>query len=147
MSEKKIGTIHQKAPRALSPAECLALAKCVDKHMSDAARDLVTPGVYEVDFTARVSGSIRVAPDQTAKVPMAADPWGLLALALSKLNETTLDALVTEHLERLDNAQALDGESVKTRALAAIERVKTATTTTRRGPVTTALTVRLERSE
>jgi hypothetical protein len=115
----------------MNPTILLALAKGID---TDSARDLVAPGTYEIDETVRVTGTVRVGDDYQQRLVAKADPWKLLACALSKLNNVSIEALVRE-------AETFDTEATKLAAKTAIEALKEATYTTVRGKVTSLIAV------
>ena len=58
----------------MTPNETMALAKVVKKATMDKARKELTVGTHEVDFTARVKGTITVGKDEmvtpTANIPL-----------------------------------------------------------------------------
>ena len=80
----------------------LFLSRC--KIDSD-TRKAIVAGQHTEDFIVRVRGTLRKAEDIPAKrCPQKARPWDLLAVALSKLNGVTVDALVREATELDDKA-------------------------------------------
>lgn len=121
----------------LSKVETVALAKVVKDAVAKAAGADVTAGEYPVDFVVRVSGSIKKGEDYDSEIVAKADPWLLLAAALSKLNGVTVDALVREALTA-DEALV---EGLKAKAADAIAAVKGPTKTRCAGKITTKLTV------
>ena len=138
MKALQLDTLQEVTP---SPAEVLALAKLINADVIGLAREAVVPGVHRVNLTVRIEGTVKVNKPVTTTVPMAADPWGLLALALSKLNSATVDSLVLEHEARLAAGEKVDAEAVKATATEALHRLKATTTTMRNGAVTAALEV------
>ena len=97
----------------------------------------VGAGTYPVDFTVRVSGEIRKGEDYSQDLVAKADPWLLLAAALSHLNGVTVDSIVREALTA-DEA-LVDG--LKASAAAAVAAVKGPTNTRCAGKITTKLEV------
>lgn len=123
--------------KELSKVETVALAKAVKDAVAKEAGSGVTAGEYPVDFVVRVSGSIKKGDDYEQEIVAKADPWLLLAAALSKLNGVTVDCLVREAVTA-DEALI---EGLKAKAAAAIQVVKGTTKTTCAGKITTKLVV------
>jgi len=121
----------------LSKVQTVALGKAIKDAVLKEAGAGVTAGEYPVDFTVRVSGSIKKGEDYEQEIVAKADPWLLLAEALSKLNGVTVDALVREALTA-DEALI---EGLKAKAANAIQAVKGPTKTNCAGKITTKLTV------
>ena len=113
----------------------LAASKAVDTASVKAARADVSVGEHFVDFLARVSGSFKVGEDYEQRLVAKADPFALLAVALSKLNGVTLDSLVREALE----ADPEEIKEIKARASEAIQALKAPTMSVCLGKVTTNL--------
>jgi hypothetical protein len=119
----------------LSKLELIALAKIVsDDDVREASR-VLTSGEYGVDFMVRVSGNIKRGENYTAKIVAKADPWLLLAAALSHLNGITVESIVREALA----ADPALVESLKVKAADAISTLKGTTETPCNGRVTTKL--------
>ena len=106
--------------------QLVAIAKLVDDKSFKAASGQLPVGPYEVDFVLRVHGTFNKGKDYEQKYVAKADPWGLLALALSKLNGVTVESLVAEHL-RLKEAKTDGDQRLKERADEAIQKVKAPT--------------------
>lgn len=121
----------------LSKVEVVALAKAVKDAAAKEAGAGVTAGEYSVDFTVRVTGSIKKGEDYDAEIVAKVDPWLLLAAALSHLNGVTVDSIVREALTA-DEA-LVDG--LKAKAADAIAAVKAPTKTRCNGKITTKLAV------
>lgn len=116
--------------------EALAIAKVIsDKQLKEFRADL-SAGKYAVDFLARISGGLNVGEDYDQNIVAKADPWKLLAVALSKLNGVTVESIVREA-----EVDALDTEDIERRAKTAIAAIKAGTVTVCRGKVTTTLDV------
>lgn len=109
----------------------LAASKAVAADAKE-SRKLVAPGTYEVSTTLRVTSTVKVGEDYTQRIVAKADPWGLLAVALSKLNGVTVDAIVREALD----VDAQDVKATKASAAAAIGELKAPTETVCAGKVT-----------
>jgi hypothetical protein len=96
-------------------------------------RDQVEPGDYDVDVEVRVHGTIRVGEDHEAEVT-AAIPWQrVCAVLLDKLNDVTIESVLSEALGDVDDTE------VKAQAAAAMRALKGSTTKTVKGAVTTKL--------
>ena len=118
----------------LSPAAKTALAKLLAEEASE-SRDLLAVGVHQVQetVTLTVSGKVTVGEDYPQNIVAKADPWTLLAVALSHLNEKTIESITQEAL-------TLDPEmvkSIKKSAEKAIGALKAPTLTECKGKVTT----------
>jgi len=117
----------------------VALAKVIkDAAAKDASGKLVA-GEYPVDFTVRVKGSLKKGENYESEIVAKADPWLLLAAALSMLNGVSMDALVV----RAELAKEELVDSLKLKAAEAIQKIKATTKTPCAGKVTTKLAVEL----
>ena len=121
----------------LGNVETVALAKAVKAAAAKAAGEGVSAGEYPVDFTVRVSGSIKKGEDYDQEIVAKADPWLLLAAALSHLNGVTVDSIVREALTA--DPALVDG--LKAKAADAVQAVKGPTKTRCNGKITTKLAV------
>ena len=121
----------------LDLAERAALASGAKPRNAD-----LSPGVYHVDFTVRVTGTVRKGDDYVATVPAAVNPWAVLGFVLSKVNATTADA-VGEAVAEAYRSGTLDtlGDATKRYAEAVMERIADATRTIKSGPTTVTVTV------
>ena len=113
----------------------LAASKAVDAASVKAARADISVGEHFVDFLVRVTGSFTVGEDYEQRLVAKADPFALLAVALSKLNGVTVDALVREALE----ADPEEIREIKAQASEAIQAIKAPTMSVCNGKVTTKL--------
>ena len=113
----------------------LAASKAVDTASVKAARADVSVGKHFVDFMVRVTGFLTVGEDYEQRLVAKADPFALLAVALSKLNGVTLDSLVREALA----ADPEEIKEIKARASEAIQALKAPTMSVCLGKVTTNL--------
>lgn len=120
----------------MNNATQVALAKIVAEKAYKEAREKLEPGQYAIDTTVRVTGLIKVGEDYTQRLVAKADPWALLAVALSRLKDTSIAQLV-----ELAEAEIVDYAPVKLAADAAILSIKESTTQTCKGKVTTVLDV------
>ena len=119
--------------KVLGAVERVALAKVV-KDAKEAGAEIVA-GDYPVDFVVRVSGSLKKGEDYDQEIVEKAEPWLLLAVALSHLNGVTVDSIVKEALTA--DAALVDG--LKAKAAEAIAAVKGPTKTRCGGKITTKL--------
>lgn len=101
----------------------LATAKSIDDKTFKALSETLEPGIITVDSTIRIVGGLKKGAPFKKRVSAAANPWKLLAKALSKLNQTSIEALVRESLEASDD----ETSAVKQAAEDAIERIVAAT--------------------
>lgn len=115
----------------LTPVEILALSKL----SAGSSRADVTPGDYSGSVTVTVDYNLRVGEDYTQNIVGKAQPWDLLAIALSKLNGVTVESIVREALSGVDTTE------VKAQAKAAMATVKGETSTECKGKVTGKATV------
>jgi hypothetical protein len=116
----------------LSNTQILALSKLITAKEAKKASGDLTPGDHPVDFTVRVSGSLKRGEDYEQKIVAKADPWTILAAALSHLNGVTVQSLVTEAL----TADPDLVKSIKASAKTALAEVKAPTLTPCNGKVT-----------
>jgi len=120
----------------MTSAETVAAAKAVTSAAMKRASTSLTVGEHAVDVIVRVSGTVKRGEDYQQRIVAKADPWLLLAAALSKTNGVTVEALVREAL-----ASNLDSKAVKAQADKAMEAVKGVTMTPCNGKVTTSLSI------
>ena len=92
-------------------------------------------GVTPVDMRLHVAGAVKRGNPYSKRVASKINPWKLLAKALSKLNQTTVDALVVESL----NVSDVEHKAVAEKAQQAIDRLVAATETEMPGNVTATL--------
>lgn len=120
--------------------EKLATAKAVaEKDLKLIVKE-VAPGDYPIDCVIRLRGGLKKGLPYKQRIAAAADPWKLLALALSKLNNTSIDALVRESA----NLPAIGEEDLKTKAKQAIEQIVASTDREIEGRITAAIQWSLE---
>ena len=117
--------------------QTLALAKVIKEKAEKEASAAMMVGEHMIDFTVRVQGSIKKGEAYEANIAQKAEPWKLLALALSKLNGMTIDAIVREaELAVLEDEKI---EGIKDAAQVAINQIKGMTKGICSGKVTTKL--------
>lgn len=112
----------------LSADQILALSKI---KLPSGARDAVAPGEYSGQATVTVSYKLKVGNDYEQNIVAKADPWALLAVALSKLNGVTVDVIVRESVDG-----SISAETIKAEADAAIQKIKATTKSSCKGKVT-----------
>lgn len=136
---KKLAELRQQARQNIMPTilplPVVALHKAVPDPQFKEASPLVLPGNHQVDCRVHIVGSIKKGEPYEQKVVAKVSPWALLARAMNKLNNATIESLVQESLS-VDDAEA---EAIKDAATEAIERLKAATKTTLTGKITTIL--------
>jgi len=76
-------------------------------------RENVLPGTYTVDETIRLHAVVRVEQDVETRQVNKIDPWTILALALDKLNATTLDTVLAEAQAIIDAKDAKRNSELK----------------------------------
>lgn len=109
----------------------LAILKSITESAAEEARDLVSPGEYDVDELIRVHGVITVNKDHEQPNPQRLCPWTLLLVALNHLNGATVDTLVLEAAQ-LSKTQV---EELKRKTKSAAEKLLGKTVKTQRGTV------------
>ena len=99
------------------------------------ARPRMDPGTYQLDerVQLQVTGQIKVGEDYTQQIVAKADPWLLLAAAMSHLNGVTMESITKEAL----TADPALLKSLKKQAADCIAACKAPTTTACKGKVTT----------
>ena len=116
----------------LSDAAIVAVGKLVNDKESSAASAKLSAGQHNVDFTIRVSGILNRGENYTQQVVAKADPWLLLAVALSHLNGVTVESITKEAL----TADPTMVDSLKEVAAKAIAAIKGTTDTPCNGKTT-----------
>lgn len=117
----------------------MALAKVVKEAAAKAASAGVVAGEYPVDFKVHVTGKVTKGEDYDQEIVEKAEPWLLLAVALSHLNGVTVASIVREALTA--SPDLVDG--LKVQAADAIAAVKGPTKTRCNGKITTKLVAEL----
>lgn len=116
---------------ALSPIQLQAL-KIVGAQKSIAeSRDSVEPGSYEVDFTLRVQGTVKVAPDTEVDATVKVDAAEMLALLVEKVANGDITktkardamALILELQREVDTLSKADKEKLTARGYDGAEKV------------------------
>lgn len=98
----------------LTALQTLSLSKAVDEKVAKAARASVVAGAFEVDFTVRVVGTVRVGEDTTVAATTSI-PWSKVAALLLQRAGCTRDGSVA--LLRSVLTEALAGEDDLDKAL------------------------------
>jgi len=114
----------------------VAMAKVIKGNEAKRASSNLREGEHSIDCLIRLKGKIKKAKDYEQRIVQKADPWGILAVALSLLNDVSVASLVKRS----------QGEEVQSRvkwikeeAKEAMNELKEATWTTCNGAVTTEL--------
>ena len=123
--------------KELSKSQLALLALQTVKVDEDVKAEL-SPGVYHIDATVRLKGTVKRGENFQSKVA-AAVPWQrIAALAFSKLNGATVESIVREALD-----SNIDAEDFEKRAKDAVATLVAATTREVSGKTTAALTVEI----
>jgi hypothetical protein len=112
------------------------LAVALEKFSAKGAREYVSAGAYPIDGYVHVKGQIKVGEDYESRVVAMANPWTLLTVAMSKLNDVTVASIVRE-AEQIEDKAA---KELKASANVAIQQIKAATLSPCKGKVTAKLT-------
>ena len=116
----------------LSNIEVKAVAALVSADAAREAAAAVPVGTHAIDLTLHITGTLTKGEDYDSRKVEKADPWLLLAAALSHLNGITVDSIVKEAL----TADLELVESLKKTAAIAIEKIKAPTVGRENGKVT-----------
>jgi hypothetical protein len=119
----------------LSGAAVIAVGKLVSEGDAKAASGSLAAGEYPVDVTVRVHGTVTRGANYTQQVVAKAEPWLILAAALSHLNGVTIESIVKEAL----TADPALVDSLKQKAADAIAALKAPTDTPCNGKTTAKL--------
>lgn len=110
----------------------IATAKAVAHPEYQSLSALLPSGQHLIDVRVHLQGALKKGEPFMTKVPAAANPWKLLARALSKLNQASIESIVREALETTDE----ESDAVKTAASEAIERIVAGTERESQGRIT-----------
>jgi hypothetical protein len=116
----------------LNAVETKAVAALISAAVAKNAASQIPVGEHAVDLTLRITGTLTKGEDYESHKVEKADPWLLLAVALSHLNGMTVDSIVKEALTAAPELV----ESLKDRADEAIAKVKAPTLGRENGKVT-----------
>ena len=116
----------------LSPVEVKALYSLVSEGQAKKASEKIEVGEHQVEFTLHVKGALLRGANYEGEIVEKANPWLLLAVALSHLNGVTVESITQEAL----TADPQMVESLKAQAKVAIEALKKPTKTMCNGKVT-----------
>jgi hypothetical protein len=123
--------------RSLSLSDRAALANVAKPKNSDLA-----PGIYPVDVTVRIRGTVRKGEDFKATQPASLNPWALCGFLLSKLNATTADAVAAQVAEAFKSGTLnSDFDAYKKYAEEALATMAAATEITKSGMTTVAAAI------
>lgn len=119
----------------LPPAALAELLTRTTGKLAD--REELPPGEYEIDRTVRVRGTIKVGQDFQKSFWQSADPMGLLALALNKLNGVTVESIMREHLAlKNDPVHKAEAKQIKEQVSTALKALSASAVKTAKGQVT-----------
>jgi hypothetical protein len=124
--------------RTLTLPERAALASGAKAKNSD-----IAPGVYPVDVTIRVRGTVKKGDDYVAEVPQAVNPWRVLGYVLSKLNATTAESVAKMVADAYASGELEHDLAFKGYAEAAMAKISAATRTVKSGPTTANVTIEI----
>ena len=99
------------------------------------AREELKPGIYAVDTTVRIRGELHVATDHEVDQVNKVNPFSLLALALSKVNDVTAESLLKEAAEMSKNDLEMDTKALEKKVKDAWAKLASTTRQTRKGAV------------
>lgn len=116
---------------SLSPIQLQALKVLGGNKNITESRDAVTPGEYPVDFTLRISGTVKVAPDGTTSPTVKLDVAEMLTLLIEKVasGEITKSkakdtmALILDLQREVDSLTQADKEKLTARGFDGAEKV------------------------
>lgn len=117
----------------------VATAKVIDDKAYKVLSAELPSGITTINHTIQIVGGLKKGEPFEQRVAAAANPWALLARALSKLNTASIEAIVRESLS-VDEAET---EAIKQAAADAIEKIVGATKRQMSGKVTATLEWRL----
>lgn len=111
----------------------IALSKAVKEADYEAAGKTMLPGTREaVDSVIHLRGAISKSKPYEQKVAADANPWKLLAVALSRLNQATVDSIVAGSFQVADE----EANAVKASAVQAVEKIVAGTKRVINGRIT-----------
>lgn len=120
------------------PAEVIiALGKAIRKEEVAASSSEMIIGETEVDMLIRISGTLTKGEDFEQRVVAKAQPWDIVAVALSKLNGVTVESLIRESMG-MEEAKVTE---IKEQAKAAMSKIKSPTNTIMNGRISPKLTI------
>jgi acylphosphatase len=116
---------------SLSPIQLQALKVLANNKSITESRDEVQPGEYAVDFTLRVSGTVKVAPDTEVAATVKMDTAEMLALLIEKVANGDITktkakdamALILELQREVDTLSKADKEKLTARGYDGAEKV------------------------
>jgi len=122
----------------LNDLDTITIAKAVKEAAMKKARNGLEGGTeHNIDLTIRIHGTVKVGEDYEQRIIYKVDFPGLLALALSKTNNVTMDALVRE----FEETEAVDTDAIKKNAAEALNAIKAKSMMNVKGKVTTKLNI------
>ena len=121
-------TIESAVKTTLTNTELAAVAGLVKANNST-----LEPGTYPVDVTIRVTGTVTKGADEVASQPQKADWPGMFALLADHVSKNVVDSVIAKAIEAYRKGEDLEYSATKRYVEDALERLGTATTTTRSG--------------
>ncbi len=105
-------------------------------------RAIFPVGIHSIDrmVSVHIKGTVTVGKDYNQRIVANANPWLLLRIAMSKLNDVTMAAIVREALTE----EGIDTETIKTQADKCVRALKDETTKPCKGKVTKKLIYEIE---
>jgi hypothetical protein len=100
----------------------------------------VPAGVIPIDVCIRLFGAIKKGDPYQKRVSAKANPWKLLAKALSKLNQVTIDSIVSESISVSED----ESKAVAEKAQQAIAKIVAETQTQMEGNITSTINLQLQ---
>jgi len=125
--------------------QIIAVAKAVKDKVAKEAGKTIEPGRYEVDLLVRVLGSFTKGEDFEQKLTAKINYALLAALALSKVNQGTREAIVNDFIMAMGRADTSPEhtkliDQLKDAVQPKLNEIKDMTTTKMTGKITTNLT-------
>jgi len=102
-------------------------------------RSIFSVGTHPIDRTVNVhiKGDVTVGEDYEQRIVANANPWLLLRIAMSKLNDTTMAAIVREALTE----EGIDTDAIKAQADECVQALRDVTKKSCKGKVTNKLNI------
>ena len=102
-------------------------------------RSIFPVGTHPIDRTVsvHVKGTVTVGKDYEQRIVANANPWLLLRIAMSKLNDTTMAAIVREALSE----EGIDTNAIKAQADECVQALRDVTKKPCKGKVTKKLEI------
>lgn len=121
----------------------VGIAKGIKGAIVKEASEKIGAGTYIVDELIRVQGTVRKGEEAEQVIHMSCDTWNILAVALSKLNGITVEAIIREAL----NIEEDKVTAIKEQAKIALDAIKAPAKQKVAGKITTKLSFSVVKSE